>query len=46
MYEAGGGSLLLLVFWMSHIHWRKIQIQVKGLQTSQIKHRRIYALCM
>jgi len=37
----------LLVFGVSHIHWRRIKVQVEVLlQASQIKHGHVHALCM
>jgi len=36
----------LLVFGVPHIHWRRIQVQVKVLQALQIKHGRVQELCM
>jgi len=36
----------LLAFGVPHIYWRRIQIQVEVLQTSQIKYGYVQALCM
>jgi len=36
----------LLIFGVPHIHLRRIWVQVEVLQTSQIKHRHVQALCM
>ena len=37
---------ILLVFGVPYIHWRRILIQMEVLQSSQIKHRHVHALCM
>jgi len=36
----------LLVFEVSHIHWRRVKDQVDVLQVSEIKHRRVHDLFM
>jgi len=37
---------IMLVFGVSHIHWRRIKDQVEVLQTLEIKHGHVHALCM
>jgi len=34
-------TYIVLVFGVTHIHWRRIQVQVEVLQASQIKHGRV-----
>ena len=40
------GRILVLVFLVSHIHWRRIKNQMEVLQTSIIIHGHVQALYM
>jgi len=36
----------MLVFGVTHIHWRRIQVQVEVLLILEIRHEHVQALCM